>query len=250
MRLPSALPGLDVEVALANVGGNRKLLRKLLAELVQDHGHDAQVLEAALAAGDLPLAQRVAHTLKGVAGTLGASGLQQAAATLETALRRGASAAVAAAGAAALRSALQPLMDGLAQWAAEEAVATEQAMNGEAGEASLRPLHGLHGSYGAQGSPGLLVADSGTASPAAASAQWQAADPAEVATAMRALDTLLAEFDPEAAEQASALAALLGPEMPTARELAQLAARFDFDGARAALQTLRTALQVSDTPPP
>jgi len=114
--LPSALPGVDLPRALMNVGGNRKLLRKLLVEFVQDHGDDVTRLQMAQKAGDLPTAQRLAHTLKGVGGTMGATGLQQRAGVLEAALRAGRLADLESL-ASALQSSLQPLLAVLGTWA-------------------------------------------------------------------------------------------------------------------------------------
>jgi PAS domain S-box-containing protein len=114
VALPAALPGLDVGRALVNVGGNRALLRRLLRDLLHDHGQDAARIDHAIEAGDLPTAQRLAHTLKGVAGTLGAVALQQQAAALESALRAG-QARQATELAIALAGTLQPLMEGLQQ---------------------------------------------------------------------------------------------------------------------------------------
>ena len=52
-------------------------------------------IKAALAAGDSAGAERIAHTLKGLAGTIGANILQQQAHTLEEAVRSGGDAAAA-----------------------------------------------------------------------------------------------------------------------------------------------------------
>ncbi len=216
--LPSVVTGLDVSVALANVGGNGTLLRKLLADLVQDHGQDVQALEATIAAGELSRAERMAHTLKGVAGTLGATDLQQAAAALEAALRQGLSPTLPQQ-MTLMRAALQPLMADLTQWAADQ---------------------------------GLLVAPSPRAEHSAPAATTVAApptvDPAAVEAALEELDALLVDFSPEATERAEALARLLGPGAPTAEELVQLASAFDFDAARGALQRLREDWQRASLP--
>jgi HPt (histidine-containing phosphotransfer) domain-containing protein len=59
----------------------------LLSGFAGRHDGDADAIAAALTAGDHALAQRVAHTLKGVAGTIGAGDLAEAAASVEAGLR-------------------------------------------------------------------------------------------------------------------------------------------------------------------
>ncbi|MFM2035394.1 MAG: hypothetical protein RL459_659, partial [Pseudomonadota bacterium] len=85
--LPDHAPGLDLATALRNIGGNSKLLRKLLLDFQQDHANDLALMRHALDTGDASVVERTSHTLKGVAGTLGATELQAAAAKLESTLR-------------------------------------------------------------------------------------------------------------------------------------------------------------------
>ena len=89
--LPS-VTGLDTSDGLARVGGNEKLYRKLLRDFAAQQGRAAEQIAEALATGDAAVAERLAHTLKGVAGNLGASDLQAAAGKLERCLRERASA--------------------------------------------------------------------------------------------------------------------------------------------------------------
>jgi two-component system, sensor histidine kinase and response regulator len=84
--LPS-VEGLDATDGLARVGGNRKLYLKLLRQFVTQQGDAAAQITGQLKAGDVATAERSAHTLKGVAGNLGAKNLQSAAADLEKLLR-------------------------------------------------------------------------------------------------------------------------------------------------------------------
>jgi CheY-like chemotaxis protein len=85
--LPDSLPGIDIVTGLQRVGGNRKLFRKLLAEFYLDHGNDIAAIRDALASGDMELAQRLAHTIKGVAATIGAEELHLRAKSLEAAIK-------------------------------------------------------------------------------------------------------------------------------------------------------------------
>jgi len=79
------LPILDIELATKRVGGNAKLIEKLLVRFRESGGGFHADFEAAVAAADDVAARRVAHTLKGSAGAIGATALQAAAATLEAA---------------------------------------------------------------------------------------------------------------------------------------------------------------------
>jgi signal transduction histidine kinase/CheY-like chemotaxis protein/HAMP domain-containing protein len=85
-----ALPtidGLDTTDGLARVGGNRKLYVKILRQFVEQQGPTNDQVADALATGDHARAERLAHTLKGVAGNIGAAGVQSAAAALERVIR-------------------------------------------------------------------------------------------------------------------------------------------------------------------
>ena len=83
--LPS-ISGLDTKDGLSRVAGNRKLYLKLLRQFANQQGTAPAQIAEALARNDAPLAERLAHTVKGVAGNLGARGVQQIAARLEKAL--------------------------------------------------------------------------------------------------------------------------------------------------------------------
>ncbi len=84
--LLSRIPGLDVASALNMLGGNRKLLRKICREFGKNYTQAGQELRAQLAVGDIDDARRMAHTVKGVAGNLGARQLAETAWALETSL--------------------------------------------------------------------------------------------------------------------------------------------------------------------
>jgi two-component system sensor histidine kinase/response regulator len=89
-RSPADLPeidGLDARDGLKRVGGNRQLYVKLLRQFAEKQGPAIEQVNEALAAGDVALAERTAHSLKGVAGNLGATRVQSTAARLEKAIR-------------------------------------------------------------------------------------------------------------------------------------------------------------------
>jgi len=82
------VPGLDAASGLKRVAGNRALYRSLLEKFVEGQAGAPDAIRAALDAGDLALAERFAHTLKGVSGNIGAKAVQDAAAEVERAINR------------------------------------------------------------------------------------------------------------------------------------------------------------------
>ncbi|MDP3762359.1 MAG: response regulator [Ramlibacter sp.] len=81
------VPGLDVTQGLRYARGNENLYRSLLGRFVASHaGAPAQIHES-LANGDIAGAEMLAHTVKSVAGNIGARTIQSLASGLEQALR-------------------------------------------------------------------------------------------------------------------------------------------------------------------
>jgi two-component system sensor histidine kinase/response regulator len=83
--------GVDVAGALRRTAGNETLYLKLLNSFLTTHRDAAQKLEETLQRGDQTSAERLVHTIKGVAGNLGAMALHASADVLEQALREGTS---------------------------------------------------------------------------------------------------------------------------------------------------------------
>jgi two-component system, sensor histidine kinase and response regulator len=81
-EIPS-VEGLDTKDGLTRVGGNQKLYLKLLRQFADQQASAPQLIAEALASNDFSTAERYAHTVKGVAGNLGAREIQQVAGTLE-----------------------------------------------------------------------------------------------------------------------------------------------------------------------
>jgi CheY-like chemotaxis protein len=81
------VPGLDLVRGLAAVRGNKARYLNLLDRFVLSHTDDMAQLSACLAGGDLPTAQRLAHTLKGTGATLGIEHLAELAEHLQQMLR-------------------------------------------------------------------------------------------------------------------------------------------------------------------
>lgn len=85
--LPEKLAGIDQKEGLKRVADNKKLYKKLLLDFYLDHRNDTQSIRNFLLENQLNQAQRLAHTVKGVAGSIGAEQLYKAALNLEAALR-------------------------------------------------------------------------------------------------------------------------------------------------------------------
>jgi CheY-like chemotaxis protein len=80
------MPGLSVQTALKNLGGNESLYKKLFGRFIESYEHAPRQVSEALQAGDQQLAVRLAHTVRGVAANLGALSLASVAGDLEKAL--------------------------------------------------------------------------------------------------------------------------------------------------------------------
>jgi CheY-like chemotaxis protein len=80
------IPGLDLANALARVGGGRRILHKLLLRFSESQAGVLDRIRAALKMDDRDAAIREAHTLKGLAGNIGATELAEYAIALESLL--------------------------------------------------------------------------------------------------------------------------------------------------------------------
>ncbi len=85
--LPARLPGIDVLAALQRLGGDERLLLHLLDSFAQQFHDACSCIREAREKGEPEVAQRLAHTIKGVAGNIGADELQDVAGNLDRALR-------------------------------------------------------------------------------------------------------------------------------------------------------------------
>jgi two-component system sensor histidine kinase/response regulator len=169
--------GVDVAEALRRVGGNRALYRRLLCRFATEEADAPARVAACLRAGDRAAAARLAHALRGVAGNLGASSVQAAAAELEDALGGATVPAQAEALLARLAAALGALVE---------------HVRAALGDAPEEPVA------------------------AAPSAALAAGDPARTRAVVTQMLQLLADLDSAAGDCLSAnrdlLCALLGPE--------------------------------------
>jgi two-component system sensor histidine kinase/response regulator len=88
-ELPSHLRGIDVASALNRLGGNKALLIRLLKQFAKDfNGADARIYSLVLT-GKREEAERLAHSIVGIAGNLGADSLYDVARRLESTIRSG-----------------------------------------------------------------------------------------------------------------------------------------------------------------
>lgn len=130
-----ALPGIDMADGLQRLNGNQATYGRIL-RLFRDKQADAATrLQQLIHRGEWHQAARLAHTLKGNAGNIGAKQLYEAAARMEQACRNS-DAAAAGAAMGALQDCLAQVVDGLAALGALEqprSVAGEQLSTDAAG---------------------------------------------------------------------------------------------------------------------
>lgn len=128
VSLPEGITGLDLTVGLAHTQGRRKLYKRLLAAFEGEQRNLCARIEGALLEGRRGEAERLAHTLKGVAGTIGALSLADAAAELERLLAAEAQQAVLKRALEACARHLDPLVEALAAWRLETESASPQVV--------------------------------------------------------------------------------------------------------------------------
>jgi signal transduction histidine kinase/DNA-binding response OmpR family regulator/HPt (histidine-containing phosphotransfer) domain-containing protein len=121
--LPETLPGVDVTDGLGHLAGNRAAYRRLLVQIGRDRGL-LDDLQAAVKAGDRQAAVRAAHSLKSVAGNLGAKELSRTAAEAEAALKAGVETPALLDGLAAR---FATVAQGIREWTAREEPAAREA---------------------------------------------------------------------------------------------------------------------------
>ena len=88
-ELPANVPGLAIATALNRLNQNTSLYLRLLDVFQRNQFNTVEKMQELLAEPNLVEAARLAHTLKGIAGSLGAKGLETASRTAEAQLREG-----------------------------------------------------------------------------------------------------------------------------------------------------------------
>jgi PAS domain S-box-containing protein len=114
-----AVDGLDVAQGLRRVSGNRKLYLKLLRQFVEGRTDTARRIAESLQRGERQEAERMAHSVNGVAGNLAAGPVQAAAAAVEKAIRDGVESALLEPLRSRLDEALTRLSTALRPWLAD-----------------------------------------------------------------------------------------------------------------------------------
>ncbi len=129
------IPGLDARVGLAHSSGNADLYVQLLKRFVKSQEHTANDMQRLISNGDHANAERMAHTVRGVAANLGAGPLTQAAQVLESALRHSSPTVELRTHAEALVSALGSVRDALRSALSLEADSRQEMSEAEVASA-------------------------------------------------------------------------------------------------------------------
>jgi len=198
------LPGIDVEAGLRRTQQNHALYGRMLDKFASGHADFEAAFRAALDRDELALATRMAHTLRGTAGTIGANAVWQAATELELACDQGRPKAHLMNQLVAVGRELTPVLAGLRQRAGGAAPSTKRAP---------------------------------AARPDATAAK------AELAQLARKLRDLLVASDPDALSLAAELrrVAQASPVQVEVEDIAQAVDDFRFDDALEALDRWRSA---------
>jgi CheY-like chemotaxis protein len=212
------LPGIDLGAGMTSTMGNAQLYRRLLRRFSEEQQTFEVQFQAAWQGGDLSTATRLAHTLKGTAGTIGARGVQQTAAALEAACSE------------------QSEQSAQSEQADAESAQVEDAL--QALLAQLRPV--LVGLQALDAGEGTGAGHPGSVDRSAARLEQA---PAALALQQERLEhccSLLAASDAQAREALEDLAEQLGPSAlgDQVRRALHCARRFDFDAALAALNAV------------
>jgi len=116
LALPGHVAGLNVSLGLRRVMDQPSRYIGMLRKFVASQRGATEEVQAALEAGDMARAERLAHTTKAVCGNIGAERAQALAGELEQAIKSGEDAARLHALNAALRQTLVPLVQALDAW--------------------------------------------------------------------------------------------------------------------------------------
>jgi len=86
--LPAQISGIDIPSGLHRASGNAELYARLLLNFADRFAGAKQEIQAAVEKGEIDEARSLAHTLKGVAGNISATGVQALARDLEAVLEK------------------------------------------------------------------------------------------------------------------------------------------------------------------
>jgi HPt (histidine-containing phosphotransfer) domain-containing protein len=88
-KIPHSLPCLNIQIGIKQLEGNQNLYIKLLRKFAECNQDFAEKIADRLEQNDDKKARLLAHSIKGVAGSIGAKELYLASATLEAAIMHG-----------------------------------------------------------------------------------------------------------------------------------------------------------------
>lgn len=86
--MSTIFPGINIALGMKNVLDDEALFKEILVMFYQDHGDDVEKLRSALSAGDNIASKHLAHTLKGVASSIGATTLFEKTKILDDAINK------------------------------------------------------------------------------------------------------------------------------------------------------------------
>jgi two-component system, sensor histidine kinase and response regulator len=136
----ASIAGLNVAPALKRMLNKRDLYERLLRQFADEQDGAVDAVRAELAAGERTVAERSAHSLKGMAGSLGAEELQERAGRLEQAIKQGASDEEIASLAEETDSELRPLVAALRKALAPAGAVTPESASPDLDWATAREL--------------------------------------------------------------------------------------------------------------
>ncbi|NOY74601.1 MAG: response regulator [Kiritimatiellaeota bacterium] len=201
-RPPSLSPetinieGLDVKSGVARVGGNLNIYVNILRKFTANHANVAEEIKRAMGDSDWDTAERTAHTMKGVAGNIGANQVFKCAVELDALLTRAVKQTKDGGGMPFQEEKINAILDELAKLTADLIENIEK-------------------------SP--ILADERDAPPR------QDADPAKLAELTAKLAELLEDNDSEARAVVEEIMKL--SDDPKLSEIAELVSDYDFDEA-------------------
>ncbi|MEO5362650.1 MAG: response regulator [Magnetococcus sp. DMHC-8] len=213
--LPTVLPGIHVSDGLARCNGDQALYRRLLGKFCDNQAQVLERIRVHMQRNETEDAVRQAHTLRGVAGSIGAQDLHGAAGELERALQN------------ATGPVDEALLVGVATRLAVVLAGLDDLLRvNRAPEASTAPMEAM---------PPDGQDESRRET---------------VRVTLQRLRTLLEESDTDAVEWVEKMAGLLSGRsdwLASLKELHLLIGRYDFDTAMAVADTLADQLGLSTT---
>lgn len=216
-------PILQSQQALARIGGNTALLHKLCHRFIEGESDALDRVRLALHANQIEEVVRTVHTLKGLAGNIGATQVMQDAAHLE-----------------------QQINQFLAQQAEQLATSLQEPMQAPLPEAVDDALDELEQSLSA------VICHLSRVLPPPPNATHTVANPpdqAQLLSHLQTLEQLLADDDAKAAQEFSLIEPMLmhGPQHALAQQILRAITQYDFETALSDLHNLVDALGLSLT---